>query len=338
MAFWKTDQQLVVEAGNSNNEILSLFYNILDTDISNRWIGLVEKNNEQGNDLRYNYRKILSDDDILDRFKLFRDNIVYINSAYDRELADIISLEYLKANQNILNDLHEEFEIYGDRLNHLVEIGYFSNPTNFPKYYHPIWPGSQHHNDKVLHEAFLLLNEQIHNFEAIFRNWNRRDQTLCTCLWDFIPAGLHEDLRPEDYFLFSPNHMWGWAYLGYNTLGKHWASSCNDNDIEVVRRKQVRPQSRFAAETYMNFSLKEPEHGMQVNLYNWWLKNKFSDIIDPNEMKLKDLALGFIPIGKLAGYSINKEDYKTIDIKTDRQQWNKYVWSRFDRIIRVEIS
>lgn len=337
MKFWKQDKFLEIQAGNSSNNILKLRYNLLDTDICNRWIYLINENNNRNNSIRYNYRKILNDEEIEERFKKFQANLSYINRNYDRKLKDIVSLEYLKNNQDILNDLHEEYEIYGDRLENLVKIGYFSNPKNFPKYYHPIWPGSKNYNDKELHEAFLWLNEQIHNFEAIYRNYTRRDQTLCTCLWDFMPAGLHEDLKPEDYFLFSPTHMWGWAYLGYNTLGKHWASSCNDNDIEVVKRKQVRPQTRFAAETYMNFSLSESEHGMQVNLYNWWLKNNFSDIIDPNEMKIKDLALGFIPIGKLIGYQIDNENYNSVNSQTDKHQWNKFVWSRFDKIIKVEI-
>jgi len=338
MKFWKQDKFLVIQAGNTTNDVLELRYNLLDTDVCDRWIGLINENNNRNNSLRYNYRKILSDSEIDQRFQNFKDNINFINRNYDRKLKDIVSLEYLKNNQDILNDLHEEYEIYGDRLEELVNIGYFNNPKNFPKYYHPVWPGSKNSNDKEVHEAFLLLNEQIHNFEAIYRNYTRRDQTLCTCLWDFMPAGLHEDLKPEDYFLFTPNHLWGWAYLGYNTLGKHWASSCNDNDVEVVRRKQVRPQTRFAAETYMNFSLREPEHGMQVNLYNWWLKNDFSKIMNPAEMKLSDIALGFIPIGKIIGYRINHEDFQMINQDTNKGLWNKHIWSRFNTIESVIIK
>jgi hypothetical protein len=335
---FKSNQILKITADSSTTtDVLELRYSILDIDIADRWAALIDKNNALSHSIRYNYRKILSKDDIQDRFKKFQDNINFINAHYDRKLTDIVSVDFLKENQHILNDLHEEFEIYGDRLEKLIQIGYFSNPLKFPEYFNPIWPGSLHENDKEVHEAFLLLNEQIHNFEAVYRNWGNQNRALCTCLWDFMPAGLHEDLLPEDYLLFAAEHMWGYAYLGYNTLGKHWNSSCHDNDVEVVKRLQIRPQQRFAAETYLNFSLHSPNYSAQINLYNWWRKNNFSEIIDTENLKLKDLALGYIPVGKLYQYTINDGTPMPIDNSTNKAHWNQTVWSKFDRIKQVEV-
>jgi len=330
---WKKNSYLNVVCENSKTgERLQLHYSLLDTDVCDRWINLINKNNEAGNSLRYNYRKILSMDEIEDQFVIFQNNINFINSRYDRKLTTVDSVEQLKQNESVLNDLHEEFEIYGDRLEEFIAEGYFNNPKGSAKY-NPIWPGDAH--DKVLHESFLILNEQIHNFEAIYRTWDRREKSICTCLVDFMPAGLHEDLKPEDYLLFDPEHKWGWIYLGYNTLGKHWSSACNDNDIEVVMRKQIRPQARFAAETYMSFRYDTPYYS-RISLYKWWMDNNFSEIIDPT-LKLSELALGFIPVGALSSYTVadGTKTFITPDINTD--DWNKNIWSKFNKIVGMKI-
>jgi len=338
--FLKTHYLTVTASNSKTGDKLSLYYSILDTSVSHRWMTLIDKSNELEYSLRYNYRRNLSIDDIEERFERFKENILYINSNYDRHLTELIDIDHLDQNQYILNDLHQEYEIYGDRLAHLIEVGYFSKPSNFPDLFNPVWPGDKNYNDKVLHERFLLLNEQIHNFEAIFRSRKSGNPMLCTCLFDFMPAGLHEDLNPEDFFLFSPEHQWGWAYLGYNTLGKHWSSASHDNDTEVVLRKQIRPQHRFAAETYLNFTLHTNDYNTRVNLHNWWLKNNFSETINP-KMYLDELALGFIPVAKLTGYKVNDDEFKEILEHIDyddREDWNLNIWSKFDSIIDVRIG
>ena len=339
---FKIDQALkIVTVDSKTKKKIELIYTIVDMDIANRWINLININNEYKNTLRYNYRKFLNSEEIQEKFNLFRKNILYINDHYDRVLTDIVSIKFLQSNQHILNDLHEEYEIYGDRLEKFISEGYFDDPKKHQGY-NVTWPGNTH--DKFTHESFLLLNEQIHNFEAIFRNWNK-DYALCTCLYDFMPNKppaeivpedyLHEELKPEDYFLFSPEHKWGWAYLGYNTLGKHWSSICHDNDVEVVKRNAVRPQHRFAAETYLNFSTTDDNYDTRINLYKWWIENKFSEIVDPR-MRLEDLALGFIPVAKLYQFTINSVTTIVTD-KLNKHEWNKTIWSSTNSIEHVEI-
>jgi hypothetical protein len=343
MDIWKKDKYLEITCQSTKTgNFVKLKYSILDTDIADRWVALIDKNNAVGNKLRYNYRKILSDSEIEEQFVAFKANIDFINSNYDRHLTEIESVEQLRLNANILNDLHEEFEVYGDRLQKFIDDGYFNNPKASPEY-NPKWPGDVH--DKVLHECFLKINEQIHNFEAIYRTWNRRERSICTCLADFMPNKdpkdilpedyLHEPLKPEDYLLFDPEHKWGWLYLGYNTLGKHWSSACNDNDIEVVKRKQIRPQARFAAEMYMSFRNDTPYYS-RVALYKWWLENNFSEIIDPR-LRLEDLALGFIPVGTLHSYSFDGDVYTFATAITDTNDWNTNIWSKFNSIKDIRI-
>jgi hypothetical protein len=328
--------EVIVE--NKVKETMTLIYRLYDLDIVDRWTALVDKNNAMKHTLRYNYRKILSDSDIDDRFVAFKTNIDYINSQYDRVLTDIVSIDYLLANQTILNDLHEEYEIYGDRLARLIKINYFNNPKAHPDFYAEAWPGDRSENDKVFHEAFLLLNEQIHNFEALFKNWENRKNTLCTCLTDFMPPGLHEELRPEDYFLFVSDHEWGSLCLGYNTLGKHWSSVYRDNDIDVVKRGAVRPQQRFAAEFYMNFSIRQSVTNSRMHLYKWWIDNNISEYCNPS-MKLEDFALGFIPLARLHSYKVNNVTTKIfIDMtREEKLAWNQNVWSKYDTVTNVRI-
>ena len=337
MDIWNRRKFLQISCQHKKTkEILNLRFSLLDTDIGDRWIALIDKNNARSNTLRYNYRKILNDEEIQEKFVEFEENITSINNAYDIQLPNIVSVNHLRNNAGVLNDLHEQYEVYGDRLANFISDGYFNEPKA-SEHYNPLWPGDTH--NKELHERFLLLNEQIHNFEAIYRTWDRRERSICTCLVDFMPNKppeevlpedyLHEPLKPEDHFLFDPEHKWGWLYLGYNTLGKHWSSSCHDNDVEVVRRGQVRPQARFAAEMYT-------PHYCRVSFYKWWMANNFSEIIDPR-MRLEDLALGFIPVANLQSYSTDQITYTPASSITNTNKWNLEVWSKFNSIIDVKV-
>lgn len=343
MDIWNRNELLEITCEHTTSkEKLRLYYDITSTDIANRWIELINRNNQLNNKLRFNYRRILNDAEIQEQFVEFQANIEYINANYDIKLPELTTVSDLVLNANVLNDLHEQFEVYGDRLEELIQEGYFNKPKESTKY-NPLWPGDTH--NKILHEAFLRINEQIHNFEAILRTWNRREKSICTCLVDFMPNKppeqilpgdyIHSPLKPEDYILFDAEHKWGWLYLGYNTLGKHWQSACNDNDIEVVRRKQIRPQERFAAEMYMSFRGDTP-HYSRIALYKWWTENNFSEFMDPN-MELKDLALGFIPIGQLQSYTINDEPTVSIKNVKDFAAWNLNVWSKFNTVKNVRI-
>ena len=334
---FKTKTSVVVTASDCDDKELQVKFKIVDTNLADRWVNLINKNQELNNTIQDNYRKILSQPERLENFDIFQNNILKINSMYDRKLDDIVSLEYLLANQKILNDLHEEFEIYGDRLKELKDIGYFNRPDEHPDLYGPVWPGkTQNFN---VHERFLRLNEQIHNFETIFRNWENPEESQCSCLVDYIPAGIHENLKAEDFFLFESNLQWGWIYLGYNTLGKHWLSSALENDHAVVVRKQVRPQARFAAEFYMYFGRPLLTYSNRTKFYNWWKNNNFSENNDP-DMKLSELALGYIPVARISGYTIDGGDLISIPFDWANKEakiWNETVWSKFNKITNIQI-
>lgn len=329
---FKKDKFLFVNAQNECNEDLYLYFDLFDMDIVDRWINLVDKNNQANHSIRYNYNRFLTEEEKLNLFQSFLDNINYINKHYDRILLTTDSLYELKDNQDILNVLHEEFEIYGQRLEKLIAIRYFDNPTEYAEF-HEIWPGLVH--NKLLHESFLLLNEQIHNLEAVFDHWDKVEP-YCSCHVDFVPSTFFNFLKPEDFILFDCYREWGSLFLGYNTLGKHYISAWMDNDIDVVLEKRIKPQKRFAAEMFMTFESKTRYYETRINFYNWWMKNNFSSFIDPC-MKINELAFGFIKLGKINSYSINKNDVVPIDNNLDKQKWNMEVWSKFNKIVSAEI-
>jgi hypothetical protein len=330
---WKKDKRLEITCCNKKDgTMLVLYYQLLDINIVDRWISLIHENKIRDHYLKFNYRKILNQTEIEEQFLEFQKNIEYINLNYTTKLPDIISVEHLRTHPELLNELHEEFEIYGDRIHDLIDSGYFNNPIEDPRY-NEKWPGRV--QNRILHEAFLTLNEQIHNFETIYRTWDNSHKSVCTCLIDFMPAGLHEPLTPEDYLLFTPEHAWGWLYLGYNTLGKHWSSACHDDDVDVVRRNQIRPQARFATEMYMNFKNLGPSL-TRIELHKWWVDNNFSEFKSP-KLLLEELALGFIPLARLIGYRLNNGNWIDAVSISDYTKWNVEIWSSCNSIESVNI-
>jgi hypothetical protein len=296
-------------------EDLKIYFEPFDNSLTKRWMNLVDKSNEKNLQITSNYRKIPSIDDVERELQEFNDNISFINTRYDKILPNIKSLDWLIRNPHILNDLHEEYEIYGDRIPN-IKI------------------------DPLHHSAMIELNNQIHNFEAILQNLNNLDKSHCNALVDWVPTGLHEDLNYEDYFLFTGDLKWGYLYLGYNTLGKSWLPSSFDDDVEVVKRKQIRPQKRFGAEYFVNLFEYIP-YNTKSKFHNWWTKNDFSDYYT-EKFTIEDFAFGFIPLAKIKCYKTKDGMFSAnpmISINTSELQfkWNKEYWSKYNSITSTRI-
>jgi hypothetical protein len=85
----------------------------------------------------------------------------------------------------------------------------------------------------------------------------------------------------------------------------------------------------------MNFKDTGPST-TRIELYKWWLENNFSEVKDPR-MLLEDLALGFIPVGKIVGYKVNNDPYLDINSVKEHNRWNLMVWSKFNSIESINI-
>ena len=69
------------------------------------------------------------------------------------------------------------------------------------------------------------------------------------------------------------------------------------------------------------------------------MKNNLSEVANP-DMKLSELALGYIPIAKLAEYSIDNETPISVPYdwsNKEAKNWNVTVWSKFNKITNVQI-
>jgi hypothetical protein len=317
--FYKTEKSIHVSLENTTTkDTCVLVYTPLDIDIVDRWMRLVQTSIDQNLNISSDYRKILSKKEIIENLEDFKENIKQINQLHTRELPMLSTIADLIRDESILNDLHQEFEIFGDLLT-MKEADL----------------------NGELYERMLALNTQIHNFEAIVRKWDDLIHLHCRGMVDFLPTGLYSDLTPEDYLLFSSNLNLGWMYLGYNTLGKNWLSVIDDNDIDVVRRGAVRPQAKFAAEFFMDFG-EDPKipFSNQIKLYQWLTKhNLHKNYTSPPA--LNEVALGFIPLARLREWQINGDEvFKARNIRTraEKLQWNIDVWSKYDTITNIEIT
>lgn len=251
----------------------------------------------------------------------------FINENYDKELPTFTDFNELDS--AILNYLHEEFEVYGDRILDLQERNEWT---------------------KELHEKFLALNEFIHMIETAIHGAEHKFPNF-SCLYDFLPAGLHEPVTEIDKLFLEDRFEWGGLYCGYNTLGKDYLSIAPENDWEVIARDEVRPQIRFAAETWMNFG-PDMTNTIRESFYSWYLtlspevqaKVPINDmhklslgryklgrvIIDDSMLAIEpEVSKWFTPSGPSVAWALGDESCKT--------RWNREVFSQVNGIKSIHI-
>ncbi len=69
------------------------------------------------------------------------------------------------------------------------------------------------------------------------------------------------------------------------------------------------------------------------------MKNNLSEVHDP-DMKLSELALGYIPLARISDYKIDDGESITIPFTyshKDAKEWNVNVWSKFNKIVNIQV-
>ena len=197
-----------------------------------------------------------------------------INKFYDRKLPFIANES--KITSKLLNYLHEEFEEYGDR------VGQIADAKN--------WTQDMHNNFYQLNELIHMIETAIHSKDSGFSNFSS--------IVDFTPTGLHLPIQQEDMMFLEDRFAWGGLYCGYNTLGKDYLTIFPENDYEVVDRDEVRTQSRFSTEVWLNFGPDMLENNSN-DFYGWYTslpektKNKIP-IGDLNKLQLGRFRIGHV--------------------------------------------
>jgi hypothetical protein len=302
---------------NNDDSLIYLAYQLYDNPVADRWATMTQQSIDNNYEIYSRFtNKNMDNIDYL----IYEINKVIetINNTYDKILPVFTNLKQLDI--SILNYLHEEFEVYGDRIIELQTKNCWS---------------------EVMHTAFLRLNEWIHIIESAIHNVTEKFPNY-TALYDFLPAGIHEPMSEEDKLFLETQYKWGGLYCGYNTLGKDYYAVCMDNDVEVIDREMVRPQRRFAAETWLNFGQDSLNFDIRHSFYRWF-KNLTEEqkakipINDLNELTLGRLVLGYLIITEnFLNFHNNYKDWMTPNHEC-KIRWNKEVFSKAKEIIKIEI-
>lgn len=296
-----------------------LHFALYDTDLVKRWVEITKKNQQTPESYINTRFTNLSYSQISKVRTRLTDCLNRINSVYDEPLPLYEEIEELTTPE--LNYLHEEFERYGDRFEGLIHtVNWWS---------------------QELHEDFLKLNELIHLHEDLLYI-KKGDFPNMALLYDYYPQGLHLPILERDKLWLTSMLQWGEVYLGYNTLGKDWMKVVFDEDIEVIERDQVRPQERFAAETWINFGPDSDGVYEIRRLEKFYSKlpenlQKKVPIDDLNKLTFGRFKLGRIMIDDyfLSRYGGTFEDYVVKDGNAKRR-WDEQVFSTFVELKEIE--
>jgi hypothetical protein len=284
------------------------------TDLAKRWaVGVMY--NQRIND-KYIHSAFINQTykDISKTQQQLNNVVEQINKEYDLILpvfADINALDEIT-----LNEMHRQYEVYGTR----VDEGLI--PSN------------------SLHDNFLLLNELIHAYEDVLHGKNLPVPPM-SVLVDYYPQTEFYPILERDKLHLTTQFMWGGVYLGYNTLGKDWLKVAHDNDIDVVKRGMVKPQTRFSAETWINFGPDDKDNYNKETFENWYLtlSEELQSLVPMDN--LHELSLGRYQIGQVIindDYFLkchpNEQDWLSYNHPI-KKRWNEEVFSTFTEIIEI---
>jgi len=308
-------KQLKVTIKDKFGNLNILSYQLYDTQLTDKWITLTNANLKRKTPSIHSVFNNRTEKDLPEIFKKLSSIVNHINKEYDKKLP-----LYIEYDNKKLNYLHEEFEIFGERIE---ELRFNNKLTN------------------ELSDNFYSLNEYIHICEdALITKEN--SWGAFGILYDIHPLGLHLPIQEEDKLMLNINYHWGKLYLGYNTLGKDWLNVFKDNDIEVIERDMVKPQRRFAAETWLNFN---GDESLQVKIsgFQKWVK----DLKSPIKTKVLGHNISQLSLGRyLIGEVIIDDTFLNIDSDVDhwkvprhscKLKWNHKVLTTFRSIEKIEI-
>lgn len=289
-----------------------LEYYLYPSSLADRWFNLT-KSQEQSK-ITYNFNNHLSDN-IRDLSAVLKRTCQLINQIYDKPIPI-----YNEFNHTNLNELHQKFEEWGDE---------YENKGG-------MWT-------QELSDLMMTLNDYIHKTEDVLDDTYPHAWIAMGLLVDLLPTGKHLPITEEDKFFLDSDYQWGDLYLGYNTLGKDWTEVMLNNDLEVVERGMVKPQRRFATETWCNFGPDMSAQTLYRQFVDWYkelpedvkVKVPFNNL---NELTLGRFQIGEINVNEeLLGYHDNEYDWKAMHHPI-KLQWNKEVFSTFRSVESIECN
>lgn len=299
---------------------LKLTYELFPTSLREKWIRhFKQRQKEDGSYIRFTpINKTFADRAYL--MNKINTIVNEINAVNNNTLPLFTNTKEL--DREIFNYLHEKFEEYGEQLkNHtdIIERGW----------------------SEKLHYLWLSLNEWIHVTELAM-DTPEKEFPEFSCLTHVFPPIIGEPLAEEDKLFLTSNFRWGELYLGYNTLGKDYLAVCKDNDSRVITNDQVKVQTHFSSELWLNFNLEATcSNYTEMQFYHWYQN------LDIETQKLVPIGdLNKLLLGRyFAGRIVLDDSFLKIskDIKAWRydqnlkRRWNLEVFSQIEEVTKIKI-
>lgn len=301
----------------SDGKLLNLDYLLQQNSLREKWINEIKTYQSRG---KVSYSSCISNKNrshVRELTQKLNSIVNELNDKYESQILLTID-ENEGVNQEILNNLHEKFEEYGEN-----KFSYLGEHVHF------LW---------------LQLNEWIHTTEVAM------DTTEDTfpqygAVVNAHPPYPGRKLEEIDRLFLTTECSWGQLYLGYNTLGKDYMSVLYDNDVRVILNKQIKIQERYSAAVWLCFQDKTHNINMQntrvQQFYQWYqsLDQEVQELIpmgDLNSLSLGSYYLGHLLITQdlLKFHSVAEDWWTNQEI---RKEWNNQVFSKVEGIVDIKI-
>lgn len=139
-------------------------------------------------------------------------------------------------------------------------------------------------------EDLQRLNHLIHYYELVDNNYPPR--------WGLEPTNDYIGLLEEDFDQFTLTRQYGYLYIGYPHVGKHFAEIVFSNDVDI-KEEQYHPQEicRTNFFCWLGKEISSPP----VTFWNKAQKvhKQVKDRLNLPEMDDPALRMGYIPFAKL---------------------------------------
>jgi hypothetical protein len=128
-----------------------------------------------------------------------------------------------------------------------------------------------------------------------------------------------QNLKEEDFDLFTLEEKFGWLYLGYATTGKNLHHIMKDNNVDILKEGgKASPQITFSTNLLGLFGSYAKRHEDEMRIFNtWWDENNISQYGYKKDDKKN--SIGYIKIGEFVptGQLKNKTKKEIVDYYTE---------------------
>jgi hypothetical protein len=293
-------------------ENYDVYFRLYKTELAKKWADSFKKMDYgekriREKSIKFTRSKTYTADVLTDQGNIDKINRIvnFLNSFYDQHIREVEVLD-----QDTLNYLHEEYEIYGKRLDEKLANDWWGDAWKRLDKDDPEavrWPGIRFNEE--FHSTFLQLNDMIHTFEMFFNTAPPDHATLlpkhsqANILISYDPR-IDYELTEEDCASFFSSFRFGDLTLGYNTLGKNISHILYDDDVRAAEENAVALQTNWSSEIMAIMAVDSSTPDAKTRLYH-----KFKQLgLEKHGWKFGDHANreGYLIIGHM--YEFQQDD------------------------------